>query len=248
MKILELQQVGIKYEVGDFKEIGLKEYVMRKAKGTYQKKEFWAVNNISFEINKGDILGIVGTNGSGKSTLLKTISGILMPTKGNIQIHGKVVALLELASGFDDGLTVKENAFLRGAMLGYTKEFMKEHYQEILNFSELNEFENRPFRTLSSGMKARLAFSLASQINPEILILDEVLAVGDGAFRKRSEKKMLEIINSGSTNIMVSHSLAQIRALCNKVLWIDKGTQMDFGTTREVCDKYSIFLETVIRQ
>ena len=188
--MLSCQNVSIRYMAGDFKNIGLKEWVMRRLTGRYQVKEFWADRDVSFEISEGDMLGIIGTNGAGKSTLLKAVSGIMEPTKGKIVRNGKVSALLELASGFDGDLTVRENAYLRGAMLGYTRAFMDETYPYIIDFSELKEFEDRPFKQLSSGMKSRLAFAIASLVKPEMLILDEVLSVGDGAFRKKSEAKM----------------------------------------------------------
>ena len=188
-------------------------------------------------------MGIIGTNGAGKSTLLKAVSGIMEPTNGSIVRNGKVVALLELASGFDGDLTVKENAYLRGAMLGYTPAFMDETYPDIIDFSELKEFEDSPFKQLSSGMKSRLAFAIASFLKPEILILDEVLSVGDGAFRQKSEVKMREIITGGATTILVSHSINQVRALCNKVLWLDRGRQIAFtGDVVGVCDCYEEFL------
>jgi len=237
-----VENVSIRYIIGDFKEIGLKDYVIQKLKKTYKVHEFWAVDGVSFALEKGDMLGIVGSNGAGKSTLLKAISGIMNPTKGKIEVKGNIAALLELASGFDGDLTVKENTYLRGAMLGYTRKFMDEMYESIIEFAELSEFQNRPFKQLSSGMKSRLAFSIASLVRPDILILDEVLSVGDGAFKKKSEAKMKEIIKSGVTTIFVSHSLEQVRNLCNKVLWLDKGKQMAFGEAREVCDKYEKFL------
>lgn len=246
---LVVDNVWIRYMVGDFKNIGLKEYLMQKLNGTYSAREFWAVRDVSFSIDEGDMLGIIGTNGAGKSTLLKTISGVMIPTKGTIQVNGKVVALLELASGFDGDLTVAENAYLRGAMLGYTRAFMNDKYDEIINFAELTEFQDRPFRQLSSGMKSRLAFSIASMVEPEILILDEVLAVGDGAFRKKSEDRMLEIIRGGATTILVSHSLEQIRNLCNKVLWMHRGEVIAFGETEYITDLYAKFLtEKVLPQ
>lgn len=189
------------------------------------------------------MLGIIGTNGAGKSTLLKAISGIMVPTKGVVNRQGTIAALLELASGFDGDLTVKENAYLRGAMLGYTRKYMDDTYDQIIEFAELKEFEDRPFKQLSSGMKSRLAFSIASLVNPDILILDEVLSVGDGAFRKKSENKMKEIIDGGATTILVSHSIEQVRTLCNKVLWLNKGKQVAFGKTDELCDKYEAYLE-----
>ncbi len=225
-----------------FKDIGLKEYIVRKLKKNYTVKEFMAVKNVSFSLEKGELLGIIGGNGAGKSTLLKVISGIMVPTKGNSIVNGNIAGLLELTSGFDGDLTVKENAFLRGAMLGYTKSFMNEKYNEIIEFSELQEFQDRPFKQLSSGMKSRLAFSIACLVNPDILILDEVLSVGDGAFRKKSEEKMMEVINSGVTTILVSHSLDQIRRMATKVLWLDKGNQIAFGETKEICDRYEEFL------
>lgn len=241
--ILELNDVAIRYITGDFKEIGLKEFVLRKLKRNYTVKEFWAVNGVSFSIEHGDMLGIIGTNGAGKSTLLKAISGIMEPTRGNVKRKGTIAALLELASGFDGDLTVRENTYLRGAMLGYTRKFMDETYHDIIAFSELQEYEDRPFKQLSSGMKSRLAFSIASLVNPDILILDEVLSVGDGAFRKKSETKMREIINGGATTILVSHSLEQVRSMCNKVLWLHKGKQIAFGKVEPICDQYQDFLD-----
>ncbi len=240
--VLKAENVAIRYITGDFKDIGLKEYTMRRLTGNYQVKEFRAVDGVSFELHEGDMLGIIGSNGAGKSTLLKAVAGIMEPTQGKITANGDVAALLELGSGFDGDLTVKENAYLRGAMLGYTKEFMDETYEQIIDFAELKEFENRPFKQLSSGMKSRLAFSIASLVQPDILILDEVLSVGDGAFQEKSAKKMREIISQGATTILVSHSLSQIRELCNKVLWLDHGKQVAFGDSAEICDRYEAFL------
>ena len=229
---------------GDFKEIGLKEYVMRRLTHDYKVVEFWADRDISFTLEEGDMLGIIGTNGAGKSTLLKVISGIMEPTKGWVKREGNIAALLELASGFDGDLTVRENTYLRGAMLGYTRRFMDETYGQIIDFAELKEFEDRPFKQLSSGMKSRLAFSIASLVQPDILILDEVLSVGDGAFRKKSEAKMQEIITGGATTILVSHSIQQVREMCNKILWLHKGRQIEFGDdVKSICGRYQAFLE-----
>lgn len=243
MEVLKLENVSIRYMTGDFKDIGLKEYVMRRLKRNYHVSEFWADRNISFSLEQGDMLGIIGTNGAGKSTLLKAISGIMEPTEGTVQRKGNIAALLELASGFDGDLTVRENTYLRGAMLGYTRKFMDKMYDQIIEFSGLGEFQDRQFKHLSSGMKSRLAFSIASLVDPDILILDEVLSVGDGAFKKKSEAKMREIIAGGATTILVSHSLAQVREMCNKVLWLDKGRQIAFGETKEICDRYQRFLD-----
>lgn len=243
MPIIRAEGVSIRYITGDFKDIGLKEHVLRKLTGNYQVKEFWADWDVTFELEKGDMLGIVGTNGAGKSTLLKAISGIMVPTRGKIQTNGTVAALLELTSGFDGDLTVRENTYLRGALLGYTRAFMDQMYDEIISFAELQDFQERPFKQLSSGMKSRLAFSIASLVNPDILILDEVLSVGDGSFRQKSGNKMREILANGVTGILVSHSIDQVRELCNKVLWLDHGKQMDFGGTQEVCDRYEAFMQ-----
>ena len=244
MAILKVQNISVKYITGDFKSIGVKEYVLRKLKNNYKVQEFWANKNITFEIERGDMLGVIGTNGAGKSTLLKAISGIMVPSEGSVKREGKIAALLELASGFDGDLTVKENAYLRGALLGYTRKFMDETYDKIIEFAELKEFEDRPFKQLSSGMKSRLAFSIASLVKPDILILDEVLSVGDGAFRKKSETKMKEIINGGATTILVSHSLHQVRSMCNKILWLHKGKQIAFGSeVQKICNDYQAFLD-----
>lgn len=244
MSILEVHDVSIRYMTGDFKEIGLKEFVVRKLTKNYQVTEFWADKEITFSLEAGDMLGIIGANGAGKSTLLKAVSGIMAPTKGWVKREGTIAALLELGSGFDGDLTVRENTYLRGAMLGYTRKFMGDTYGQIIDFAELKEFEDRPFKQLSSGMKSRLAFSIASLVNPDILILDEVLSVGDGAFRKKSEEKMREIIGGGTTTILVSHSLPQVREMCNKILWLHKGRQIEFGTDVEgICDRYQDFLD-----
>lgn len=242
MSVLEVDHVSIRYLTGDFKEIGLKEYTMRKLKGNYHVQEFWADKDVTFSLEKGDMLGIIGVNGAGKSTLLKAISGIMEPSKGYVRREGNIAALLELASGFDGELTVRENTYLRGAMLGYTRSFMDEKYDEIIDFSELQEFQDRPFRQLSSGMKSRLAFAIASLVQPDLLILDEVLSVGDGAFQQKSAEKMREIIHSGATTILVSHSIDQVEELCNKVLWLHKGEQIAFGDTAELCGMYRRFL------
>ena len=245
MAMIRADGVSIRYMTGDFKDIGLKEYVVRRLQGKYHVTEFWADWDISFSLERGDMLGIIGTNGAGKSTLLKAVSGIMVPTRGHMEINGTVAALLELASGFDPDLTVRENTYLRGAMLGYTRKFMDEMYDSIIEFAELQDFQERPFKQLSSGMKSRLAFSIACLVNPDILILDEVLSVGDGAFRKKSGNKMNQILSSGVTGILVSHSVEQVREMCNKILWLDHGKQVHFGDeTETVCNAYEEFLIT----
>ncbi len=242
--IIEAKNVSVRYITGDLRNIGLKEFLVKKLTKSYRVESFMAVNNVTFTVEQGDMLGIIGTNGAGKSTLLKVVTQIMRPSAGYCRVNGKIAALLELASGFDGDLNLRENAYLRGAMLGYTREFMDKKYPEILAFSELTEFESRPFKQLSSGMKSRIAFSIASMVEPEILILDEVLSVGDGAFREKSEGKMREIIKNGKATILVSHSIPQVRRLCNKVLWLDHGKQIAFGDTSPICDKYEQFLKT----
>ena len=245
MSIIKAVGVSILYLTGDFKDIGLKEYVMRRLKGNYHVTQFWADRNINFSLERGDMLGIIGTNGAGKSTLLKAVSGIMVPTEGHMEINGSVAALLELASGFDSELTVRENTYLRGAMLGYTRKFMNDKYEEIIDFAELQDFQDRPFKQLSSGMKSRLAFSIACLVHPDILILDEVLSVGDGAFAKKSGDRMREILKSGVTGILVSHSVPQVRNMCNKILWLDHGKQIGFTNQVELyCNAYEEFLHT----
>ena len=244
MAILDVKNVSIRYIIGDFKEIGLKDYLLRRLRGEYQVQEFWADREISFSLERGDMLGIIGINGAGKSTLLKAIAGIMEPTEGSVKTEGTVAALLELTSGFDGDLTVRENIYLRGSMLGYSRRFLDEIYREVLEFSELTHVESRPFRQLSSGMQSRLAFAIVSFVRPDILILDEVLAVGDGAFRAKSEEKMKQIIYGGATTILVSHDLEQIRAMCSKVLWLDRGKQVAFGAdVQQICDRYEAFLQ-----
>ena len=245
MAMIRADGVSIRYMTGDFKDIGLKEYVVRRLQGRYQVTEFWADRDVTFSLERGDMLGIIGSNGAGKSTLLKAVSGIMVPTRGHMEINGTVAALLELGSGFDPDLTVRENTYLRGAMLGYTRKFMNEMYDSIIEFAELQDFQERPFKQLSSGMKSRLAFSIACLVNPDILILDEVLSVGDGAFRKKSGDKMRQILSGGVTGILVSHAVDQVREMCNKILWLDHGKQIYFGDeTETVCNAYEEFLIT----
>lgn len=243
MSVIECEHVSIRYITGDFKSIGLKEWVVRHLTHNFHVKEFWADKDVTFRLEKGDMLGIIGSNGAGKSTLLKAVTGIMVPTTGKITVNGSIAALLELGSGFDGNMTVKENTYLRGALLGYTRKFLDEKYDEIIRFAELEEFQDYMFKQLSSGMKSRLAFSIACLVNPDILILDEVLSVGDGAFRKKSGEKMQEILQSGVTAILVSHVMPQVRELCNKILWLDHGKQILFSDdVQTVCDAYEEFL------
>ena len=241
--MIDVKDVSVRYIMGDFKDIGIKEYLIKKVKGQMMVKEFWALRDVSFHVEKGTLLGIIGSNGSGKSTILKVLAGIMPPTKGNITANGSIAALLELGAGFDGDLTVKENIYLRGAMLGYTKDFVTEEYEHIIEFSELREFEDVAFKKLSSGMKSKLAFSLASRVNPDILVLDEVLSVGDIGFRKKSENRMRELMSGGTTTILVSHSMAQIREMCTQVLWLEKGEMRGIGDTKTMCDMYEKYMK-----
>ena len=203
-----------------------------------KSEDFWALTDVSFDVEKGDVIGIIGHNGAGKSTLLKVISGIMKPTKGTIEAHGNIVPMLELGSGFDMELSGRENIYLNGAILGYSEEFLNEKYDEIVTFSELGNFIEAPLRTYSSGMLARLAFSVACIVEPEILIVDEILSVGDADFQEKSRARMMDLMTGGTTVFFVSHSLKQIREMCNKVVWLEHGKIQAIGKTEEICNMY----------
>lgn len=236
---ISARDVAMRFRLTDDRIMSLKEFVTRKISGKIKVNEFWALKGVSFDVYKGEVLGIIGRNGSGKSTLLKCISGILTPTRGTVNYHGNIVPMLELGSGFDPDLTGRENVFLNGAILGYTEEFLREKFDEILEFSELDEFIDVPIRNYSSGMMARLAFSVATVVNPQILIVDEILSVGDEAFQAKSRARMMELMSGGTTVLFVSHSLNQIREMCDHVLWLDSGEVKMYGETDEVCDAYA---------
>ena len=236
--VLKVDQVGMQFNLSAEKVDDLKDYIIKKIKKQITYKEFWALRDVSFELKKGERLGILGFNGAGKSTLLKVIAGVLKATEGSVMTKGKVVPLLELGAGFDKQYTGKENIFLYGAMLGYTKEFITKKYEEILEFSELGDFINVPVKNYSSGMKARLGFSIATIVEPEILILDEVLSVGDSKFRKKSEKRIKDMFDKGVTVLFVSHSLEQVKRLCDKAIILEKGHIIANGTVDEVSAIY----------
>ena len=238
--MIEVKNVSMSFRLSQDRIQSIKEYLVTLAKGKLKYKEFWALKNVSFTVRPGEVLGIIGRNGAGKSTILKVISGILKPTEGSVSVRGNIVPMLELGSGFDLDLTGRENIYLNGSILGYSSHFLDEKYDEIVSFSELGEFIEMPIRNYSSGMMMRLAFSIATVVNPEIMIVDEILAVGDEAFQRKSCQRMLELMGGGTTVLFVSHSLDQIREMCDRVLWLDHGQIKMLGETKEVCDAYQI--------
>lgn len=238
--MIEVSDVTMRFRMNADRILSLKEFATTALRGKLHYEEFTALNNISFNLEKGETLGLIGRNGAGKSTLLKVISGILKPTEGSVACYGNVVPMLELGSGFDMELTGRENIFLNGAILGYSEEFLKSKYDEIAEFSELGKFLSMPIRNYSSGMLARLAFSVATAVNPEILIVDEILSVGDMAFQEKSRERMMEMMGGGTTVLFVSHNMAQIREMCSRVVWLDHGTVRMLGPTQDVCDAYML--------
>lgn len=236
--MVEVNDVSMHFRMPGDRINSLKEYVVQLLSGKLKYNEFVALDHVSFTVNKGEVVGLIGHNGAGKSTILKVISGILKPTGGEVKTYGNVVPMLELGSGFDMELTGNENIFLNGAILGYSEEFLRAKYQEIIDFSELGQFINIPIRNYSSGMLARLAFSVATVVEPEILIVDEVLSVGDSSFQEKSRNRMLELMGGGTTVLFVSHSIPQIRDMCDRVVWLDHGKVKMIGNAAEVCDAY----------
>ena len=236
---IEVDNVSMKFSLSREKVDSLKDYIFKTIKREIQYNEFWALKNVTFTVEKGDRVGILGLNGAGKSTLLKVISGVFKPTEGHVEKHGKIVPLLELGAGFDPQYTGKENIYLYGAMLGYTKKFIDSKYDEIVEFSELKKFMDVPVKNYSSGMKSRLGFSIATVVEPKILILDEVLSVGDAKFRKKSEKKIMSMFDSGVTVLFVSHSLEQVQRLCNKAMILEKGKLIAYGDIDPISEQYS---------
>ena len=244
--MIQVKNISMRFRMANDRIVSLKEYVIARLKGQLNYRDFWVFQDISFEVGKGEVVGIIGKNGAGKSTLLKIIAGVLTPTKGCVTVQGKVVPMLELGSGFDMELSGRENIFLNGSILGYGREFLEEHYGEILAFSELQEFIDMPIRNYSSGMLMRLAFSIATIVKPEVLIVDEILAVGDEAFQKKSKRKMLELMSGGTTVLFVSHSIEQIREMCNRVVWLENGKVNLIGEAKKVCDAYQEFMNPVV--
>ncbi|HOQ76369.1 MAG TPA: ABC transporter ATP-binding protein [Thermoclostridium sp.] len=238
--MIKVENISMKFLIMHDRIRSLKEYTVALLKRRLKYEEFWALRNVSFEVRRGEVMGIIGRNGAGKSTLLKIISGILKPTEGKVKTGGNIVPMLELGSGFDLDLTGRENIFLNGAILGYSEDFLKSKYDEIVEFAELEKFIDVPIRNYSSGMLTRLAFSIATVVNPEILIVDEILAVGDEAFQAKSKARMMELMGGGTTVLFVSHNIEQIRELCNRVIWLDEGRIKMIGDKNEVCDAYKL--------
>lgn len=240
---VKVNNVSIKFNLSQEKLDSLKEFVLKFVQGKVQYDEFWALKNVSFTLEKGDRMGILGLNGAGKSTLLKVIAGVYKPTEGNVEKHGVIAPLLELGAGFDMQYTARENIYLYGAVLGYRKEFIQEKFDEIVKFSELEKFIDVPLKNYSSGMRSRLGFAICTAVNPDILILDEVLSVGDAKFRKKSEAKVMKMFDQGVSVLFVSHSLEQVKRLCNKAMILDQGKLIAVGDIDEVAEKYQKMIE-----
>lgn len=236
--VIDVQNATVRFNMASQQVNNLKEYVVKMIKKELMFQEFFALQDINFQVKSGESWGIVGTNGSGKSTLLKLICGILKPYKGQVNVKGELAPLIELGAGFDGELTARENIFLNGTLLGHSEEFMKEHFEEIVDFAELWDFLNMPIKNYSSGMAARLGFAVATMVQPDILICDEVLSVGDFKFQKKCEERMKHMLETGTTLLYVSHSIDSVQNLCNHVLWLNKGRKVMSGNANEVCDAY----------
>lgn len=243
--MIKVTDATVRFNMASEKIDNLKEYFVKLVKRELMFQEFLALKDVSFEVKRGEAWGLVGTNGSGKSTLLKLICGILKPYRGTVEVCGSIAPLIELGAGFDGELTATENIYLNGAVLGYTKEFMDSHYDEIVDFAELKDFMHMPIKNYSSGMAARLGFAIATIVRPEILIVDEVLAVGDAAFQEKCQIRMQEMLADGTTLLFVSHAIKSVRELCDHAIWLNKGTVIKQGEVNAVCDAYMESLELV---
>lgn len=238
--MININNVSMKFNLGIEKDFSMKQAFINIFKGKNKKKseDFWALKDVNFHINKGEVVGLIGSNGAGKSTLLKVVSGVMKPTSGKVTVNGVISPMIELGAGFDANLTARENIYLNGAILGYSKQFLDEKFEEIVEFSELKDFLDVPVKNFSSGMTAKLAFSIATIVNPEILIVDEILSVGDLKFQEKSKKKMMEMIKGGTTVLYVSHSMQSIEDLCTKVVWLEHGKVIKIGDTKKICEEY----------
>lgn len=239
--MIKVNNVSMRFNLGIEKNFSLKLFfinLFKSKKNKPKKEEFWALKDVSFEVKPGEVIGFVGSNGAGKSTMLKVIAGVMKPTKGTVEVNGNICPMIELGAGFDMDLTARENIYLNGAVMGYSKEFIEEKFEEIVEFSELKDFLDVPIKNFSSGMIARLAFSVATIVDPEILIVDEILSVGDIAFQQKSEAKMKGMIGGGTTVLFVSHSLSQIEKLCERAVWLEHGQVKKIGPAKEICKEY----------
>lgn len=239
--MIKVDNVSMRFNLGIEKNFSIKQAFVDFFTPNKKKKkseDFWALNNVSFDVKKGEVVGLIGSNGAGKSTLLKVVSGVMKPTKGKVQVDGVISPMIELGAGFDPELTARENIFLNGAILGYSKSFLESKFDEIVEFSELKDFLDVPVKNFSSGMTAKLAFSIATIVDPEVLIVDEILSVGDIKFQEKSKNKMMEMIKGGTTVLYVSHSLESIKDLCTKVVWLEHGQIVKIGKTDEICNEY----------
>lgn len=236
--VIKVDHVSMKFNLASEKFDSFKEYFIKSLKKQVSYNEFWALKDVSFEVYKGDSLGLIGLNGSGKSTMLKTIAGVLKPTKGSVQVNGSVAPLIELGAGFDFDLTASENIYLNGALLGYSREVMQTYYNDIVEFSELQNFMDVPVKNFSSGMVSRLAFAIATIGTPDILIVDEVLSVGDFRFQQKCEERIRHMMAAGTTILFVSHSIEQVKSICNKIVWLDHGDVKRFGDAEAICQEY----------
>ena len=238
-EIITVDHVSMRFSLASEKIDSFKEYVIKSIKRQLSYDEFWALKDVSFSINRGDALGLIGLNGSGKSTMLKVIAGVLKPTKGTVTVRGSVAPLIELGAGFDMDLTATENVYLNGALLGYSRHEMEKHYNNIVEFSELHDFMNVPVKNFSSGMISRLGFAIATIGTPDILIVDEVLSVGDFHFQEKCQNRIKNMLDKGTTLLFVSHSISQVESLCNKIVWLEKGNVKMFGDAKEIAEIYS---------
>lgn len=236
--VIQVRDVSMHFNLMEEKVDSIKEYVVKLLKGKLLYNDFIALNHVSFDVQKGDILGFIGFNGAGKSTLLKILAGVLTPTTGSVTVKGTIAPLIEVGAGFDPELTARENIYLNGAILGYSKAFIEQKFDNIIEFAELKDFVNVPVKNFSSGMYARLGFSIATAVQPDILIVDEVLSVGDFRFQQKCEERIRKMIEEGVTILLVSHDISMIERLCNKVLWLDHGEMKKLGKTAEVCEEY----------
>lgn len=244
--MINVKNVSMRFNLGIEKGFSIKQGfvdMFNKEKKHKKKEEFWALRDVNFQVKKGEVIGFIGSNGAGKSTLLKIVAGVMKPTKGRVDSYGNICPMIELGAGFDPQLTARENIYLNGAVMGYTKELIDSKFNEIVEFSELKDFLDVPVQNFSSGMVARLAFSIATIVEPEILIVDEILSVGDIAFQAKSERKMLSMINGGTTVLFVSHSIEQIKKMCDRVVWLEHGKMIKIGG-KEICDEYKKYMES----